>query len=46
MLSKDGFAREMNRYEDDGEVDVFVAADDAVAVRGIVQIDALAPYQQ
>jgi hypothetical protein len=32
-----GFAREMNRYEDTGEVDVFVAVDDDIAVRGMIR---------
>lgn len=34
-------AREMARYEETGEVDVFVAVDDDVAIRGMVPIDAV-----
>jgi hypothetical protein len=36
ILAEDGWAREMNRY-DTGEVDVFVAVNDEVAVRGMVR---------
>ncbi len=40
-LDRDGFAREMVRHEATHEVDVFVAVDDQVAVRGMVTVDAL-----
>jgi len=36
ILAEDGWAREMNRY-DTGEVDVFVAVNDQVAIRGMVR---------
>jgi len=39
-LTAPGFAREMNRF-DAGTVDVFVAADEGAAVRGMVPADAL-----
>jgi len=40
-----GWGREMNRYENTGEVDLFVAADDNVAVRGMVRIADLLPVE-
>lgn len=42
-LDADGYAREMQRYPDTDEVDVFVAIDDTVAVRGMVPSAALTP---
>jgi hypothetical protein len=36
-----GWAREIVRYDELGEVDVFVAVDEAVAVRGIVPVGSL-----
>jgi len=43
VLDRAGFAREMHRYDETGEADVFVAVDDELAVRGIVQIGDLQP---
>ncbi len=43
ILETEGFAREMGRYEETGEVDVFVAIDDGVALRGTVPIASLQP---
>ncbi len=43
ILARDGWGREMNRYENSGEVDLFVAVDDTVAVRGMVRISDLQP---
>ncbi len=40
VFEQDGWAREMNRY-DTGEVDVFVAVDDTVAVRGMARSEDL-----
>jgi hypothetical protein len=40
VFEAEGYAREMNRY-DTGEVDVFVAVDDTVAIRGMVRADDL-----
>lgn len=42
-VDRAGWAREISRYEETGEVDVFVAVDDAVAVRGMVPIEAVSP---
>ncbi len=45
-LNQPGLAREMTRYAQDGEADVFVAVDNTVAVRGMVRVSelqALAP---
>jgi len=44
QLLEPGLAREMNRYET-GEVDVFVAVNDDVAIRGMVDTDDLEPYE-
>lgn len=44
-LQQPGFAREINRYENTGEVDVLVAVDDDVTLRGIVPISALQPAE-
>lgn len=41
ILATEGYAREMGRYEETGEVDVFVAIDDGVALRGTVPIASL-----
>jgi len=38
IFAEQGFAREMNRYDSTGEVDVFVAVNDEVALRGMVRI--------
>ncbi len=38
IVASSGFAREMNRFEDTGEVDVFAAVDNDVAVRGMVRL--------
>jgi hypothetical protein len=43
ILDQDGFAREMARHEETQEVDVFVAIDEDVAVRGLVPADAIQP---
>jgi hypothetical protein len=40
VFEAEGYAREMNRY-DTGEVDVFVAVDDTVAIRGMLRADDL-----
>lgn len=40
VLETDAYAREMGRFEN-GEVDVFLAATNAVSVRGLVPVDAL-----
>ncbi len=45
ILKKEGFARELKRYDDAGEVDVFLAVDDDVAVRGLVRTEDLAPFE-
>jgi hypothetical protein len=45
QLAEEGWAREMNRFEDTGEADVFVAVDNRAAVRGLVDISALQPVQ-
>ena len=39
------YARELERFEDDNTVDVFVAVDDDVAVRGLVRIRDLQPVE-
>ncbi|MEM6958040.1 MAG: hypothetical protein AAF645_20255, partial [Myxococcota bacterium] len=41
IMESQGWAREMERFEDDNEVDVFIAADDGVALRGTVPASAL-----
>ncbi len=43
VLDGPGYAREMNRFAETNEVDVFVAADDEVAVRGMLPAAALQP---
>jgi hypothetical protein len=40
IFDSPGYAREMNRY-DTGEVDVFAAADDGIAVRGMIRAEDL-----
>jgi hypothetical protein len=40
VFETDGWAREMNRY-DTGEVDVFVAIDNTVAIRGMARAEDL-----
>ncbi len=45
ILAEDGYAREMNRYADSDEVDVFIAVDDDVALRGMVPTAALQPVE-
>lgn len=45
VLDKPALAREMARHEPAGEVDVFVAVNDDVAVRGIVPAGALQAYK-
>jgi hypothetical protein len=44
-LEVEGWAREMNRY-DTGEVDVFVAVNDDVAIRGMMRADDLTPAEE
>ena len=44
-LERDGWAREMGRGEGD-VVDVFVAVDDDIAIRGMVPLDSLVDEQQ
>ena len=46
ILDAEGWGREMNRYENTGEVDLFVAVDDEVAVRGMVRIADLQPVAE
>ena len=46
ILDAEGWGREMNRYENTGEVDLFVAVDDDVAVRGMVRISDLQPVAE
>lgn len=46
ILAAEGWGREMNRYENSGEVDLFVAVDDTVAVRGMVRISDLRPVEE
>lgn len=41
IVEEVAFAREMGRFEDSDEVDVFVAVNDSVAVRGLVPASAL-----
>ena len=41
IVSAVAYAREMNRYPESGEADVFVAVDDDLAIRGMVDIAAL-----
>jgi hypothetical protein len=43
ILDQDGFAREMARHEETSEIDVFVAIDEDVAIRGLVPVDAVQP---
>ncbi|NOY92049.1 MAG: hypothetical protein GXP55_12705 [Deltaproteobacteria bacterium] len=43
ILHQPGFAREMQRYENTQESDVFVAVNDQVAVRGLMRISDLTP---
>lgn len=43
ILHQAGFAREMQRYENTQESDVFVAVNDQIAVRGLVRISDLTP---
>lgn len=38
ILGEAGWAREMGRYDETGEADVFVAVNDEIAVRGMVRI--------
>lgn len=45
VVRQPALAREMVRHEAAGQVDVFVAADDDVAVRGMVPANALEDYQ-
>ncbi len=45
-LDREGYARELARYEATNEVDVFVAVDDAVAVRGMISASDLAGAQR
>jgi hypothetical protein len=44
VVRHEALAREMARHDPTGEVDVFVAANEDVAVRGMVPADALIPY--
>ncbi|MFW6049716.1 MAG: hypothetical protein ACODAU_01000 [Myxococcota bacterium] len=44
VVKKPALAREMARHDATGEVDVFVAADDGVAVRGMVPASALSGH--
>jgi hypothetical protein len=44
-LEREGYARELMRHEATNEVDVFVAVDDSVAVRGMISSEALAGAQ-
>lgn len=46
ILDAEGWGREMNRYENTGEVDLFVAVNDEVAVRGMVRISDLQPAEE
>lgn len=43
IFEEPGYVREMNRYDQFGEADVFAAANDEVAVRGMVRISDLQP---
>jgi len=43
ILAAGGFAIELARHESDGRIDAFVAVDDDIAVRGMVDIDQLLP---
>ncbi len=45
ILAEAGYGREMNRYEDTQEVDLFVAVNDQVAMRGMVRIADLQPVE-
>ena len=43
ILQEAGFGREWERFDDTNEVDVFLAVDDQVAVRGLVPASAVSP---
>ena len=44
LVRENGFARELHRYEQSGETDVFIAVDDTLAIRGMVRsADLVAP---
>ena len=43
ILQADGFGREWERFDDTNEVDVFLAVDDQVAIRGLVPAAAVSP---
>ena len=44
LVRENGFARELHRYDQSGETDVFVAVDDTLAIRGMVRTaDLVAP---
>ncbi len=45
ILKREGFARELQRFDDTNEVDVFVAVDDRVAVRGLIAERNLLPFE-
>ncbi len=45
ILKREGFARELQRFDDANEVDVFVAVDDDAAVRGLVHATDLRPFE-
>ena len=45
VAQEGAYARELERFEDDSTVDVFVAIDDEVAVRGLVRIRDLQPVE-
>ncbi|MFW5920592.1 MAG: hypothetical protein ACOCUS_02040, partial [Polyangiales bacterium] len=45
IVKEDGYAREMNRYEEQDEVDVFAAVDDRLAVRGLVLARSLEEHE-
>ena len=42
-LNQPGWARELRRFAAYQQSDVFIAVDDAVAVRGLVSVNALQP---
>lgn len=44
IFGEAGYAREMRRY-DNGEVDVFVAVDDDLALRGMLRVRDLEPFE-
>jgi len=45
ILAAQGYAIELARHESEGRIDAFIAVDDDIAIRGLVDIDQLTPVE-